>query len=114
MSNPKQIHYFYEFGPFRVDVINRLLFRNDEPVPLPPKVLDALFVLVENQGRILEKGELMNQLWPDCFVEEGNLTQIIFQLRKALGERAAKQQYIETIPRRGYRFIADIRGVTDA
>lgn len=109
MSIPKQAHYFYEFGPFQVDLANRLLLRDDAPIPLAPKVLDALFVLVENSGRILEKEELMNQLWPDCFVEEGNLTQIIFQLRKALGESAAKQQYIETIPKRGYRFVADLK-----
>jgi Tol biopolymer transport system component/DNA-binding winged helix-turn-helix (wHTH) protein len=111
MSIPKQAPYFYEFGPFQVDVANRLLLRDGAPAPLAPKVLDALFLLVENQGRILEKGELMNQLWPDCFVEEGNLTQIIFQLRKALGESAAKQQYIETVPKRGYRFIASVRTI---
>jgi len=114
MSIPKQAHYFYEFGPFQVDGANRLLLRDGVPVPLAPKVWDALFVLIENPGRILEKEELMNQLWPDCFVEEGNLTQIIFQLRKALGESAAKQQYIETIPKRGYRFIAGIRTVNGA
>jgi len=114
MSIPKQAHYFYEFGRFQVDLANRLLLREGVPVPLAPKVMDALFVLVENPGRILEKEEMMNQLWPDCFVEEGNLTQIIFQLRKALGESAAKQQYIETIPKRGYRFIANIRTVNGA
>jgi Tol biopolymer transport system component/DNA-binding winged helix-turn-helix (wHTH) protein len=111
MSSPEQIHYFYEFGPFKIDVANRQLLRDGMPVPLAPKVWDALFVMVESSGRILEKEELMDRLWPDCFVEEGNLTQIIFQLRKALGESAAKQQYIETIPKRGYRFIAEIRRV---
>lgn len=111
MSVPKHAYYFYEFGPFQVDVTNHLLLRDGSPVPLAPKVWDALFILVENSGHILVKEELMNRLWPDCFVEEGNLTQIIFQLRKALGESAAKQQYIETIPKRGYRFIARIKVV---
>jgi Tol biopolymer transport system component/DNA-binding winged helix-turn-helix (wHTH) protein len=111
MSIPMQAHYFYQFGPFQVDVANRLLLRDGAPVALPPKVFEALYVLVENSGRVLEKGELMSRLWPDCFVEEGNLTQTIFQLRKALGESGANQQYIETIPRRGYRFIAEIKMV---
>jgi Tol biopolymer transport system component/DNA-binding winged helix-turn-helix (wHTH) protein len=111
MSSPEQIHYFYEFGQFKIDVANRQLLRDGTPVPLAPKVWDALFVMVESSGRILEKEELMDRLWPDCFVEEGNLAQIIFQLRKALGESAAKQQYIETIPKRGYRFVAEIRRV---
>jgi Tol biopolymer transport system component/DNA-binding winged helix-turn-helix (wHTH) protein len=114
MSLPRQTYEFYEFGPFRVDLANRILFRDGAAIPLAPKVLDALFLLIANPGRILEKGELMNQLWPDCFVEEGNLTQIVFQLRKALGESAAKQQYIETIPKRGYRFVADIKPVKAA
>jgi DNA-binding winged helix-turn-helix (wHTH) protein/Tol biopolymer transport system component len=111
MSIPRQAHYFYQFGPFQIDVANRLLLRDGAPVALPPKVFEALYVLVENSGRVLEKGELMSRLWPDCFVEEGNLTQTIFQLRKALGESGANQQYIETIPRRGYRFIAEIKMV---
>ncbi len=109
MSVHRQTHCFYEFGPFRVDPANRLLLRDGAPVPLPPKVMEALFMLVENQGRILEKDELMNRLWPDCFVEEGNLSQLIFQLRKALGESAARQQYVETIPKRGYRFVASVK-----
>ncbi|MBO0720319.1 MAG: PD40 domain-containing protein, partial [Blastocatellia bacterium] len=111
MSLPRHDDYFYQFGPFQVDVGNRLLLRDGVPVALPPKVFEALFVLIENPGRVLEKGDLMNRLWPDAFVEEGNLTQTIFQLRKALGESASNQQYIETIPRRGYRFIGEIRVV---
>jgi eukaryotic-like serine/threonine-protein kinase len=111
MSVPRQAYFFYQFGPFQVDITNRLLLRDGAPVALPPKVFEALYVLIENSGRVLEKGDLMNRLWPDCFVEEGNLTQTIFQLRKALGESAANQQYIETIPRRGYRFIGEIRMV---
>ncbi len=111
MSGPAQIYYFYEFGPFKIDVANHQMLRDGSPVPVAPKVWDALVIMVESSGRILEKEELMNRLWPDCFVEESNLTQIIFQLRKALGESAAKQQYIETIPKRGYRFVAEIRRV---
>jgi eukaryotic-like serine/threonine-protein kinase len=111
MSTPRHGTYFYQFGPFEVDVTNRQLLREGNPVPLAPKVLDALFVLIENSGRVLKKEDLMNSLWSDCFVEESSLTQIIFQLRKALGESAAKQQYIETIPKRGYRFIAEIKMV---
>ncbi|MBO0799753.1 MAG: winged helix-turn-helix domain-containing protein, partial [Blastocatellia bacterium] len=109
MSIPRHDDYYYQFGPFLVDVSNRLLLRDGAPVALPPKVFDALYVLIENSGRVLEKGDLMNHLWPDSFVEEGNLTQTIFQLRKALGESASNQQYIETIPRRGYRFIGEIK-----
>jgi Tol biopolymer transport system component/DNA-binding winged helix-turn-helix (wHTH) protein len=109
MSGTEQNYYYYEFGPFKIDVANRQLLRDGSPLPVAPKVWDALVIMAESSGRILEKEELMNRLWPDCFVEESNLTQIIFQLRKALGESAAKQQYIETIPKRGYRFVADIR-----
>ncbi len=109
MAMSGQPHCFYEFGPFRIDLANRLLLRDGEAVPLPPKVIEILIVLVENAGRVLEKDELMNRLWPDCYVEEGNLSQLIFQLRKALGESASRQQYIETIPKRGYRFVAGVR-----
>ncbi len=77
--------------------------------PLPPKVFDTLLVLVENSGRVVSKEELMRSLWPDTFVEESNLTQNISQLRRALGEGAAGAQYIETIPKRGYRFVAEVR-----
>jgi Tol biopolymer transport system component/DNA-binding winged helix-turn-helix (wHTH) protein len=101
----RQIKHFYEFGPFRVDTANRLLLRNGEPVTLKAKVIDTLLLLVERNGEVIEKDELMTCLWPDSFVEESNLTQNIYMLRKALGDG----QYIETIPRRGYRFAADVR-----
>ncbi len=104
----------YQFGPFTLDPVNRLLMQEDKPVTLPPRVIDTLLLLVENAGRVLTKEELLAAVWPDCFVEEGNLSQAVFQLRKALGESGSKQQYIETIPKRGYRFVAELRVVTAA
>lgn len=96
----------YEFGPFRLNVTERLLHRNDELVPMKAKLIDTLIVLVVNQGHVVTKDELMQILWPDTFVEENSLTQSISLLRKALaGENGNGQQYIETIPKRGYRFI---------
>src|SRR5262249_48359106 len=102
----KQTKQLYEFGPFRLDVDERLLMRDGRMTPLSPKVFDTLLVLVENSGRVVSKDELMQSLWPDTFVEESNLTQNISQLRRALGDGAADAQYIETIPKRGYRFVA--------
>jgi len=103
----------YEFGKFRVDCEERVLLRDGEAVPLPPRVFDTLLLLVRNSGRALEKDALMKELWPDTFVEEVNLAQHISLLRKALGESATEHQYIETIPRRGYRFLAKVSEVVD-
>lgn len=105
----KQIKQLYEFGPFCLDIGERLLIRDGRMTPLPPKVFDTLLVLVENSGRVVSKDELMQSLWPDTFVEESNLTQNISQLRRALGDGTADAQYIETIPKRGYRFIASVQ-----
>lgn len=102
------INVFYRFGEFNVDTEQRVLLRHGKPVPLTPKVFDTLLILVENGGRIVEKGELMNRLWPDTFVEEANLTFNIRQLRRSLGDDARNPRYIETVARRGYRFIADV------
>jgi DNA-binding winged helix-turn-helix (wHTH) protein len=85
------------------------LWRGDVSVVLPPKVFDLLKLLVEQSGSTLDKETLLAQLWPDSFVEESSLTQLVFQLRKTLGESAAKQQYVETIPRRGYRFVGEVQ-----
>src|SRR5215510_7087009 len=104
---------FYEFGPFRLDTGERLLFCNGEEVSLTPKVFDLLLVLVENSGHIFEKDELMKAIWPDAVVEEANLTRNISTLRKALGENQDTRKYIETIPWRGYRFVASVREVTN-
>lgn len=101
----------YEFGPFRLDAGERLLIREGRTVPLSPKVFDTLLTLVENSGRIIGKEELMQLLWPDTFVEESNLTQNISQLRRALSDGNGDAQYIETIPKRGYRFAADVKPV---
>ncbi len=99
----------YEFGPFCLDPAERLLLRGGEPVPLEPKVFDTLVLLVVNGGHLLGKEELMSKVWPDAFVEEGSLTRNISTLRKALGDGEGGLRYIETAPRRGYRFVASVR-----
>jgi len=100
---------FYEFGPFRLDATGRLLFRGGEPVPLPPKAVDTLLFLVENAGNVLEKDRLLKQVWHDAFVEEGSLTRAISVVRKALGDGEDGQEFIATISRRGYRFVAPVK-----
>jgi len=104
----QRVKYFYEFGQFRIDEGERLLLRQGEPVPLALKVFDALLALVKNRGHVLGKETLIQELWPDTFVEESNLKYNISQLRKALGD-GAEERYIETVPRRGYRFMAPVR-----
>jgi len=99
----------YEFGPFLLDPAERALTREGRPVPLTPKVFDLLVVLVESGGHLLGKKDLMEAVWPDSFVEEGNLTFTVSSLRKALGEDRKEPRYIETVPRSGYRFVADVR-----
>ncbi|MGO9088225.1 MAG: winged helix-turn-helix domain-containing protein [Candidatus Sulfotelmatobacter sp.] len=103
------VKHLLEFGPFRVDPEQRVLLRDQEPIPLSPKAFDLLLALVERSGQVVPKDELMNALWPDTFVEESNLGQHVFQLRKALGERAQGSSYIVTIPGRGYRFAQTVR-----
>src|SRR5262245_8726211 len=109
----RQAKHFYEFGPFRMDPINRVLLRDGEIVPLKRKVFETLAILVEHNGEVLDKDEMMNQLWPDSFVEESNLTQNVYMLRRALGESSRGVHYIATIPGRGYRFSAEIRELSD-
>ena len=108
----RAIEQFYRFGDFTVDTDQRILLRQGKPLPLTPKVFDTLLVLIENSGRIVEKEKLMSRLWPDTFVEEANLTFNIQQLRKALGDDARHPQFIETVARRGYRFIAQARSAS--
>ena len=103
--------HVYRFGPFELDVLARRLTRDDEGLSVTPKALDLLLLLVEHRGRLLEKGELMRRLWPDTFIEEANLTQQIFTLRKQLGEQPDGRAYIETVPRRGYRFSAEVQEI---
>ena len=100
---------FYEFGPYRLDVTERILRRGGEPLTLTPKLFDTLLVLVERSGHIVEKGELLEAVWPDTFVEESNLSSNVSLLRKALGEAEGGRPYIETIPKRGYRFADLVR-----
>jgi DNA-binding winged helix-turn-helix (wHTH) protein/TolB-like protein/tetratricopeptide (TPR) repeat protein len=101
-----------EFGPFRLDPEARVLSRGDTPISLTPKAFDTLVALVEARDRVAGKAELMQRLWPDAVVEESNLTQQIFTLRKALGDDSEGQTYIRTVPRHGYRFVADVREAT--
>src|SRR4030088_1930697 len=87
----------YEFGPFRLDVTKRLLFRDGRPLTLTSRLFETLLVLVENNGRLVEKDELMSKLWPDTVVEEANLTVNVSSLRKILGERTKEHRYIMTV-----------------
>jgi DNA-binding winged helix-turn-helix (wHTH) protein/Tol biopolymer transport system component len=100
---------FYEFGPFRIDPDRRLLLRENQPVPLQPKAFDILLVLVENAEQVVLKDEILRAVWPDTFVEESNLAQHIFVLRKTLGDAREERRYIITVPGRGYRFTEKVR-----
>ncbi len=93
---------------FCLDPVKRHLLRDGEIVPLTRKAFETLLLLVQNSGKVLEKDEMMKILWPDTIVEEANLSQNIFILRKTLGESLDEHKYIETIPRRGYRFVAHV------
>src|SRR5215510_13385511 len=109
----QQTQLIYEFGSFRLDVTEHLLLREGESVPLTPKAFDLLLALVERHGHLLEKDELLKKVWPDTFVEEANLASNISQLRKALGDGENGHRYIETMPKRGYRFVASVNKVED-
>jgi eukaryotic-like serine/threonine-protein kinase len=104
----------YEFGPFRLDAAQRLLLRDDCPIPLQPKAFDTLLVLVRNSEKLVLKDELLNAVWANTFVQEANLTQNIFVLRKALGDNDGGRRYIITVPGRGYRFVERVRIVPEA
>jgi DNA-binding winged helix-turn-helix (wHTH) protein len=106
---PYSNHLAYEFGPYRLSLAQRVLTRDGEIISLTPKATEILVQLVVNAGQLLEKDDLLKEVWPDTFVEEANLTQNIFTLRRALGDERAGPRYIETVSRRGYRFIADVR-----
>lgn len=109
MSNGHK--HIYEFGQFAVDTSNRILLCDGEPVALQPKAFDTLLLLIERRGEVLTKDELLRQLWPDRFVEESNLSQNIYVLRKTLAQTAGGDQLIKTIPKRGYRFVGDVREI---
>ena len=102
--------HYYEFGPYRLETNERILLREGQHVPLTPKAFETLLALVESGGHILDKGDLLKKVWPDTFVEEVSLAKKVSILRKVLGEDV-DHHYIETIPRRGYRFVADVREV---
>ncbi|HKG61911.1 MAG TPA: winged helix-turn-helix domain-containing protein [Pyrinomonadaceae bacterium] len=104
---------YYEFGPYQLNVNTRLLQRSGETVALTPKAAEILVMLVVRAGQLVEKDEMLKEIWPDTFVEEANLSQNIFYLRKALGDDRAGPRYIETVTRRGYRFIATVRVVEE-
>ena len=103
----------YEFGPYRLLPSERLLLREGEPVALAPKAFDTLVALVRRAGRLSDKEELLKEVWPDAFVEESNLTQNVFALRRALGPADNGKPYIETVPKRGYRFLAAVTVTQD-
>src|SRR5262245_45400986 len=104
-----QSQHLYEFGPFRLDAGERLLLLDGKSVPLTPKAFDLLLALVEDHGHLLEKDELLKKVWADTFVEEANLSYNISHIRKALGDGENGQKFIETVPKRGYRFVAGVR-----
>jgi pimeloyl-ACP methyl ester carboxylesterase/DNA-binding winged helix-turn-helix (wHTH) protein/class 3 adenylate cyclase len=108
MRQPKR---FYVFGVFKIDISERVLIGEKGAVPLTPKAFDTLLFLVENNGRVLRREEIMTEVWPDSFVEENNLAQNISTLRKILGPAGGK--LIETVPKRGYRFVADVTETSD-
>ena len=101
--------HFYGFDGFVVDAGKSVLLREGQPVSLTPKAFEILLVLVRNPGRVLKKEELIEEVWPDAFVDENNLPRNISSLRKALGEGPAEHKYIVTLPGQGYRFVAEVR-----
>src|SRR6185503_7352656 len=106
MGDPQS--HIYEFDDFRLDAGERVLLRGGERVALTPRVLDTLLYLVRHHGRVLEKNELMSEIWPDAVVEENNLNQNISTLRRIFGESRGENRYIVTVPGRGYRFAAQV------
>src|SRR5688572_29452550 len=102
------VQKIYRFDNFTIDPVRRKLQRDEQCVPLPAKAFDLLVVMLENNGRLIEREELFQLLWPGQIVEESNLSVNVSALRKALGERKGQSHYILTIPRQGYRFIADV------
>lgn len=106
MSQPD--NHLYEFGPFRLNLSERQLFRDGKSVSLTPKAFETLVMLVMKRGHIVEKDDLLKGVWKDTFVEEANISRHVWMLRKTLGENENGQSYIETVPKRGYRFLANL------
>jgi TolB-like protein/DNA-binding winged helix-turn-helix (wHTH) protein/Flp pilus assembly protein TadD len=107
MSSPHR--HLYEFGPFILDPEQRRLSRDEGLISVPPKGMDILIFLVQHRGEVVTKDNLIQNVWPNTFVEEANLSQNVFLLRKALGEKAQENRYIATVPGRGYRFVASVQ-----
>src|SRR5215469_15405155 len=99
----------YEFGPFRLEPEEHLLLREGKPSPLTPKAFELLVFLVSNPGRLVTKDQIMDALWPGSFVEDANITVLISSLRKVLGKSAIDEPYIQTVPKKGYRFTAFVK-----
>jgi DNA-binding winged helix-turn-helix (wHTH) protein len=104
----KPANQVYKFGPFLLDAAGNMLLRDGEAMPLTIKALKILLILVQNSEQVVRKDDLMREVWPDTFVEESNLTQHIFMLRRTLGSGKDGAGYIETLPKRGYRFSANV------
>ena len=104
-----QQNQLYEFGPFVMDVRSRILLKDGATVRLTPKAFDTLFVLVQHASQVVQKEQLLKEVWPDIFVDEGSLSHNIHGLRKALGDDSSEPRYIETVPKRGYRFVAPVK-----
>lgn len=111
MATQPFVKHLYEFGCFQLDPPERLLLCDGQPVPIPPRAFDLLVFLVERSGHLVEKEELLKAVWHGSFVEEGNLSVTISFLRKALNDDRGQHKYIETVSKRGYRFVADVRRV---
>ena len=109
-----QNNYSYEFEDFRLDAAHLMLYKGGKTISLKPKTVETLVALVERRGEVISKDELMNRLWSDSFVEESNLTQNIYLLRKTLGDRADGRPFIENFSRRGYRFNGEIKTLNSA
>jgi DNA-binding winged helix-turn-helix (wHTH) protein/Flp pilus assembly protein TadD len=107
-TTPQPTDRIYQFGSFCLNPAEQQLLHNGEPIRLTPKVFDVLLVLVQNKGCLVTKDRLLKEVWPDAFVEEANLSVSIARLRKALDEGVAERQYIETVPKRGYRFVPPV------
>src|SRR5262245_44724415 len=105
----RQTRHIFEFNQFRLDVERGRLFRDGEIIPLPPKAISLLQLLLEHQGRVVEKETILETVWPDAVVEDSNLTQTVHLLRKALGKSEGSEPRVETIPKVGYRLIAEAR-----
>src|SRR5215213_3345742 len=110
--NDKFQNRIYTFGGFRLDTAEHTLRHGAEPIPLTHKAIELLILLVERRGQTLTKNELMDALWRDTYVDENNLAVTVMMLRKAFGETAFDKKFIETVPKRGYRFVAETEETT--